>query len=262
MNRFIVTTDSGCDLPLSKLNERGISAMRIQYEMDGQLVSDTMLHEDCKEFYAKMRAGRVPKTSQINIGQFVDFWKEEAKAGLPIVHICLGSGISGTYANGLLALERLREEMPEAEIHLVDSTLASVGYGMLALKAADMRDEGKTADECEAWLNEHKIEINTYYTTSDLTYLYRSGRVSRAGMHIAHMLNINPILNLDSAGHLIVQEKIRGKKATIERIHKIIGELVENAPEQTLYICHSDIPEEAKQFGDDIQKEFGFRDVN
>ena len=31
--------------------------------------------------------------------------------------------------------------------------------------------------------------------------------------------------------------------------------------DQTLYICHSDIAEEAEQFGEDIKKEFGFRDV-
>lgn len=261
MKLFTVTTDSGCDLPLSKLQERDIKPLRIQYEMDGRLITDTMLHEDCKAFYEKMRAGSVPKTSQINIEQFIEFWKEITLEGLPIVHICLGSGISGTYANGLLALEAMKEEMPEAKIFLVDSTLASVGYGMLALAAADMRDEGKTPEDCVQWLENHKIEVNTYYTTSDLTYLYRSGRVSRAGMHIAHMLNINPILNLDSAGHLIVQEKVRGKKATIERIHKIIGELVINASEQTLYICHSDIEEEARAFGEEIKELFGFKDV-
>lgn len=75
-------------------------------------------------------------------------------------------------------------------------------------------------------LEKVKSNINTYYTTGDLTYLYRSGRVSRTGMVIAHALNIWPILNLDLDGHLIVQAKERGKKKTIERIHKIISELV------------------------------------
>ncbi len=259
--RFLIATDSGCDLPFSALEERGIRALRIWYTLDGVETEDTMLHEDCHAFYEKMRAGSVAKTSQINIEQYVAFWCALAAEKLPIIHICLGSGISGTYSNGLAAISILREEIPDLDIRLVDSTLASVGYGMLALKAADMRDSGASADECVAWLEANKGNINTYYTTGDLTYLYRSGRVSRTGMVIAHALNIHPILNLDLEGHLIVQEKMRGKKATVRRIHEIIRELVVDPQDQTLFICHSDIPEEAKAFGDEIRDLFGFRDV-
>lgn len=261
MEKFIIATDSGCDLPYAELEKHDIVPLRICYELDGKVYEDTMLHEDCKTFYAAMRGGAAPKTSQLNTMQFVDFWKTLLPQGLPIVHICLGSGISGTYANGQAAVELIKEENPQAEIYLVDSTLASVGYGMLALKAAELRDAGADAAECVRWLEENKATVNTYYTTSDLTYLYRSGRVSRTGMVVAHALNINPILNLDLEGHLLVQEKCRGKKATIRRIHEIIKELVVEPEAQTLYICHSDIPEEAQEFGDAIRAEFGFRDV-
>lgn len=261
MAQFIVTTDSGCDLPYSLLQEREIIPFPIKYELDGRMFEDTMLHEDCKKFYDRMRSGAVPRTSQINIMEFVDFWRSLAVRGLPIVHICLGSGISGTSANGLTAVTLLKERLPELEIFLVDSTLASVGYGMLSLTAADMRDKGSTAEECVCQLNERKAEINTYYTTSDLTYLYRSGRVSRTGMMIAHALNINPILNLDLEGHLIVQERVRGHKNTIRRIHEIINERVIDPQQQVLYICHSDIPNEARLFGEGIKKRFGFKDV-
>lgn len=146
------------------------------------------------------------------------------------------------------------QENPGADIRVIDSTLASVGYGMLAILAADLRDCGSSADECQMQLEKVKSNINTYYTTGDLTYLYRSGRVSRTGMVIAHALNIWPILNLDLDGHLIVQAKERGKKKTIERIHRIISELCVDPEDQTLYICHSDIAEEAEQFGEDIKK--------
>ena len=162
MKRFIVCTDSGCDLPLNVLEENGVIPLRLQYEIDGQCYTDTMLHEDCHRFYEQMRNGAVPKTSQINTQQFIDFWRPLLKKNLPIVHIALGSGVSGTYRNGCLAVEALKEEAPESEILLIDSTLCSVGYGMLALKAAEMRDAGSTAQECADWLNAHKCEMNTW----------------------------------------------------------------------------------------------------
>lgn len=262
MDRFQLTTDSGCDLPMSLCREKRIIPLQLHYEIDGVDYTDTMEPEACRRFYDQMRAGKVPHTSQITPAQYLEFWKKcLAESDLPIVHISLGSGISGTYANGLLARELLKETHPDAEILVVDSTLASVGYGMLALNATNLRAQGKSPADCVAWLEAHKAKINTYYTTGDLTYLYRSGRVSRTGMVIAHALNIWPILNLDVEGHLIVCEKERGKKHTFRRIHKIIAELCSHPEEQTLFICHSDIYEDAKAFGDEIRDKFGFRDV-
>ncbi|HMM06606.1 MAG TPA: DegV family protein [Clostridiales bacterium] len=262
MDRFQLMTDSGCDLPMSLCKERGIIPLQLSYEIDGVTYLDAMDHADCHRFYEWMREGKVPHTSQITPSQYLDFWKDAlAQKDLPIVHISMGSGISGTYNNALIAKDQLLQEFPDALIDVVDSTLASVGYGMLALASADLRDQGKTPAECGAWLNAHKGEINTYYTTGDLSYLYRSGRVSRAGMVIAHALNIWPILNLDAGGHLIVQEKARGKKKTVQRIHQIIGELCPHPENQVLFICHSDIYAEAKEFGDGIQGQFGFKDV-
>ncbi|HHT64536.1 MAG: DegV family protein [Caldicoprobacterales bacterium] len=261
MQKFCVATDSGCDLPMSLCKELEIYPLQLVYYFGDEAYQDTMNQEDFKEFYRKIREGLLPKTSQVNVYEFVAFWESLLSKNLPIVHICLGSGISGTYSNGLLAMEVMKEKYPDQEIYLVDSTLASVGYGMLAIKAAELRDRGKTPQECVDWMEEHKIEINTYYTTDNLEYLYRSGRVSRAGAVIGTALKINPILRLDKEGHLLVQEKIRGTKATIRRIHEIVEELSIDPQSQTLYICHSDIPEKAGDFGDGLQQKIGFKNV-
>lgn len=260
--RFIVCTDSGCDLDISVLNENGIYAIPLQYELNGQVISDTMIQEDCHRFYEGMRNGDCPKTSQLNTVQFVDFWTPIVKEhNLPIIHISLGSGVSGTYHNGCLAAEDIKETLPEADIRMVDSTLCSVGYGMVALEAARLRDEGKDIDECVAWVEENKSRMNTWYTTDELKYLYRSGRVSKIGAILGEALNICPILNLDLEGHLIVQEKVRGLKKTIKRIYEIVDDIVENPENEIAYICHSDIPEQAMKWGEEIKAKYGFKDV-
>jgi len=261
VSNFIVCTDSGCDLSIHVLEERGIVPIRLKYEIDGEIFEDTMLPEDCHVFYEKMRAGAVPKTSQLNIVDFMDFWRPLLKEHKPIVHIALTSGVSGTWHNGCLAAQELKQEAPDAEIYVVDSTLCSVGYGMLALKAADLRDSGASAKECVDWLEANKASVNTWYTTDELKYLYRSGRVSRTGMIVGTALSICPILNLDKEGHLLVQEKVRGLKKTVRRIHEIVGERVLNAGDQVAYICHSDIPEQAREFGEGLKAEFGFGEM-
>lgn len=261
MNQFIVCTDSGCDLSRAILEEHGIVPLQLQYEIDGEVFIDTMEPEDCHVFYEKMRAGAVPKTSQINMAQYQEFWRPLLAQKLPILHISLGSGVSGTWRNGTLAAEELKEEFPDSEILVLDSTLCSVGYGMLALRAAELRDGGASVSETFEILNREKAAINTWYTTDELKYLYRSGRVSKAGMIIGSALNICPILDLDLEGHLLVQEKIRGLKKTVRRIHEIVGEKVRDPEKQTVWVCHSDIPEQAREFGEGFQAEFGFADV-
>ncbi|MGN1062339.1 MAG: DegV family protein [Candidatus Scatosoma sp.] len=260
MQKFIVTTDSGCDLPIELLNERGIIPIRLCYEVNGELVEDTMKAADCHEFYEKMRRGAVPKTSQINKEQFKEFFNSLLGEKKPIIHISLGSAVSGTYKSAATAAEELKEECG-AEIFTLDSTLCSTGYGMLALKAAEMRDNGEEAQACFDYLQKHKINVNTWYTTDELLYLRRSGRCSRAAALIGGVLKICPILNLDAAGHLIVQQRVRGYKQTLKRIFEIVKQTAVDAGGQTLYICHSDVPERAREFGEALKKEAGFKDV-
>lgn len=261
MEKFIVTTDSGCDLSGEYCESLGIVPLKMCWTAGEENITDTMVPTELKAFYDGMRSGTEPKTSQVTPYQYIEFWTPLLERKLPIVHIALGSAISGTYANGVKAAEMMREEHPDCVIHVVDSTLASVGYGMLAINAAKMRDEGFTPEQCVAELERTKASVNTIYTTGDLTYLYRSGRVSRTGMVVAHALNIWPILRLDIEGTLLVTAKERGKKHTLDRINKIIEEAVLEPEKQTLYICHSDIPEEAREFGESLKELFGFKDV-
>lgn len=261
MEKFVVTTDSGCDLSGEYCESLGIVPLKMCWTAGEENITDTMVPTELKAFYDGMRSGTEPKTSQVTPYQYIEFWTPLLERKLPIVHIALGSAISGTYANGVKAAEMMREEHPDCVIHVVDSTLASVGYGMLAINAAKMRDEGFTPEQCVAELERTKASVNTIYTTGDLTYLYRSGRVSRTGMVVAHALNIWPILRLNIEGTLLVTAKERGKKHTLDRINKIIEEAVLEPEKQTLYICHSDIPEEAHEFGESLKELFGFKDV-
>jgi DegV family protein with EDD domain len=249
MGKFCVATDSGCDLPAGFCRDRSIFAYPMHYSIGETEYADELLPALGKAFYDKMREGAVPLTSQMTPFEFIGFWSELlAQHHLPIVHVAMGSGISGTCANALIARDLFLEDHPNAQVYVCDSTLASIGYGMLCVFAANARDAGKTPEACLEELERRKAFINTYYTTNDLKYLHRSGRVSTAGVIVATALNINPILNLDLDGHLIVREKIRGRKNALERIYRLVQEARgRSAPNQTVYICHSDCCEDEVQ---------------
>lgn len=261
MYSYAISTDSGCDLDISTCSERGIVPFKMIYTMDGVPCTDEMTVESIKDFYDRYRAGGSPKTSQISPSEFIDFFKGFAKEGMPLLHVSLAGAISGSCDNASIAAATVREEYPDWKYRIVDSTQASTGEGLVALTAAELRNKGCTIDECADSLEKLRPSVNALYTTNDLTYLCRGGRVSKVGAIVGTALSIRPILDLDRAGHLKVNEKVRGDKALKRRFVEMVEELVEMPEGQTLYVSHADAPERAKEYAAAILEKCPFKDV-
>lgn len=259
---FVISTDSGCDLSIELCKEKGIIPLFMNY-IDGEnAVVDTMQQADIVKFYKRMEdEAKMFKTSAVNIQEAYDFLKSLLEYNKPIIHISLGSGISGTYNNFVAAKEMLDEKHPGNEIYLIDSTSASLGYGILVLEAAKMRDEGKNIIEVKEYLESVKRGINPYFTTNTLTYLARGGRVTKIASIFGNVLSIKPILRLDFDGHLLVHTKGHGKTNTYKKMLEAIKEQVENPENQTLYVSHSNAIESAVEFAEMVKKELGFKDI-
>lgn len=261
MKPFILSTDSGCDLPAELCREKEIAVLPMEYEINSERFYETSRPEGLAEFYRKMEEGAVVHTSSVNVADYLRFFEPLLTQGLPIIHIALGSGISSTYQNALLAKQELELTHPDAQLFIVDSLGASLVYGMQVLHAAGLRDNGVSAEAAFEELSEYRHHISPYYTTGNLEYLYRGGRVSRGGLFIARTLNIWPILNLNAAGELKVIDRAKGSRRAYAQICSHIRNFVIKPEEQTLYICHSNVPDKAQEFAEFLQAELGFRDI-
>ena len=80
-NKYRITADSGCDLSLELCESLGVLPYKMPFTMDGEPMVDGMTEESFRQFYEMMRAGRIARTSQINPGEFIDFWRPLAEAG-------------------------------------------------------------------------------------------------------------------------------------------------------------------------------------
>lgn len=258
---YQITADSGCDLSLEKCTERGVIPYKMPFTMDGKPMIDGMTEESFREFYDLMRAGGIARTSQINPGEFTEFWRPLAEAGKNVLHISLAAAISGSCDNARSAAAMLMEEYPGWTCRVVDSANASAGFGLVVLRAADNRDKGMELEANARELESIIHNVNSIFTTNDLTYLYRGGRVSKTAAAFGTALNIVPIMHLDYEGHLEVWQKVRGDKQCFKKVLKDIKELVENAGEQTLIVSEADAPEKAREYGAALVAECGFRDV-
>ena len=262
MYPFLLTTDSGCDLPLEYCEQNDVTVLRMTYELDGVARKDTMRVEDFVELYEKMAQNANVHTSAINIEEYLAFWRPLLEQKLPIVHIAMGSGISCSYQNACLARETLLEEFPDAKLFVIDSLGACMAYGIQVMHAVQLRNSGMSAEDCTKELLEFRHHVHPYYTTANLEYLYRGGRVSRAGMVVAHTLNIRPILNLNDRGELRVVDKCRGVKKTYQRICDYVEKTVEDPQSQTLYVLHANARQTAEEYAAAIMSRVPFKDVS
>ena len=259
---YIISTDSGCDLSIEICEKYGIIPLYMKYIDNTETITDTMKQADIVAFYKKMELeGKTYKTSAVNIQEGYDFLKELIQYGKPIIHISLGSGISSTYQNLVNAKEMLLQKYPNSQIYILDSTSASLGYGILALEASYKRDLGKTYEEVIEYLESVKRGINPYFTTNTLTYLARGGRVTKFASIFGNILSIKPILRLNYDGKLLAYSKGRGKHGTYRKMIDEIRKQVIDPQNQILYLSHSNAIESAIEFGEMCKEELGFKDI-
>jgi len=78
---------------------------------------------------------------------------------------------------------------------------------------------------------------------------------------VGTMLKIKPVLHVDNAGHLINCAKVRGRKASIEALADKMGELGIPGANDTVFICHGDCMDDAKQLEKLVQERYGVKNV-
>jgi len=246
---YILSCCSTADLSKEHFEKRDINYVCFHYYLDEAYYPDdlgqTMSFET---FYKAMEDGAMTKTSQVNVTEFEEYFEPFLKEGKDILHMTLSSGISGVYNSAMIAKNMLEEKYPDRKIYVVDSISAACGYGLMMDTLADMRDAGKSIDELHDWAEENKNRLHHWFTATDLTYLIRGGRVSKASGFVGTMLNICPVMTVAPDGTLKPVQKVRTKKKVLEALANKVVENAEAGAEYAdkCYIGHSACEEDAK----------------
>jgi DegV family protein with EDD domain len=247
---FILSCESTGDLPYAYVSGRNMPVLFYTYTVDGQEYTDDMGRdpEALPKFYSFLEEGKLPTTSQLNLQTYLDFFETLLPKG-DVLHIAFGSGMTNSVANALQAAELLKEKYPERKLVVIDSLCSSSGYGLLVDTAADMRDDGKSLEEIAEWVRQNCNKVHHQFYSVDLKYFRRSGRMSGAAATVAAILNICPIMRLNSAGKIIAYDKVRGRKNAIRRTVDTMEEHAQGGRNYSgkCFICHSNSLEDAEQ---------------
>ena len=257
MSDFILSASSTVDIPREELEKENIKWIGFPYQIDGvDYIDDLGLTISLDEFYQKLDEGALATTSQITYLTYIKYFKDLLEEGKDILHMCLSSGMTGEYQQALMAKKELEEKYPDIKIYILDSLTATSCEGLLLLAMNELRKEGKPIEEVFNWAEANRIKANAVFFTSDLTYLVRGGRLSKAAGSFGNMLNICPIMEANSEGKIIVIEKIRTKKKAMKAlVKKIMSRLIKDFPyKNEIFIVHTHAYDDALELKDRLEK--------
>ena len=251
-----ITSDSTCDLG-HLVKERNIAVLPLKVNLDMKEYYDgvDITPEDIFAFVKE--TGILPKTSAPSIPDYEEFFEKQLKEYDEVIHFNISTKSSVSHNNAKAAAERFN-----GKVRVIDSKALSSGQGLLVMKAADLRDEGKSADEIEETILGLRERVNTSFVPDCLDYLHKGGRVSGMVKTVAGMFKIHPLIYMDN-GQLVPGKKYRGKMTAL--IKQYVDDLKEQYPhyEKTrCFVTHSSADKELVDIvKEKVAKTFEFDEV-
>lgn len=258
MKDFIVMADSACDLPLDIINENDIYYLGLKCLFKGEeYIEDCGVSLSYEDFYKGIREGEMPTTSQVNIFQFQSAFEEIVKTNTDILYLSFSSALSGTINSAIIARSTILETYPQANITIIDTKSASLGYGLLVIQACKLKSEGISMREIEKKIEETIPKLNHIVAMDDLQYLKRGGRLSGTAATLGTILQLKPMVKMNDIGQLINYSKVQGRKKSINTLFKEFEERAVDINSQNLIaICHSDCLDDAKKLEKMIREKY------
>jgi len=236
-----IVVDSGADIPEEYENE--IQVVPVRYSFGNQQHIDKVT-QTTKEFYQQMKTdSNHPKTSQPTPGDFKKIYNFISSHYDSIISIHLSKKVSGTYQSGINAAKNIKVK----NIKVLDSYSASVGLGLLAIHAVDLKQNGVSYNKIIKSVEEIKNKIQLFLLVKDLTYMVKGGRLPGKVKTIANLFRITPILG-NKNGKIAPRGVFFGNKNRIEKYVKFLGSKIKEDKKYHVMIAHANDLQNGEKF--------------
>jgi DegV family protein with EDD domain len=244
-----IIADTTCGLPLDELAELGVDVIPQIIIFDGKPYRDDT-EIDTPTFLAKLGSAKeLPKTSAPPPVYYEPLFKQYAKQGYPIIIPTPSTELSGTFRSA----ESAAEEVPEAEVHIIDTRTIAGGLGVLVKQAKAWADASKDVETILEDLKALAEREVVYFLVDTLEYLYRGGRIGNASYLIGSMLQMKPILGIVD-GQVTAIEKQRTAAKAYNRLKELVLEECPRGDQSLVTVSHCGGQERAEQLAAELSQ--------
>jgi len=234
-----IITDSTSDLGIEIAAEFNLSVIPLSVTIGGEVYHDGVDIHQKDLFVLVEKFGELPKTAAPSVGEFIKIFDRPGES----IFVGISSKLSATIQNAILAAE----SFPAGKVRVIDSLNLSTGVGLLALRAAGLRDQGASAEQVEKELQASVAKLHTSFVIDTMEYIHKGGRCTAIQAIAGSVLKIHPIIEVNQDGTLGVKEKARGtRQKGIQRMLDDFTTHLDELDPERVFVTHSSSDEDAE----------------
>lgn len=256
MVKIALVTDSTSDLEKEIIEKYDIKVLplRIVYK-DREYIDRVDITP--KEVYDSLEK-ETPHTSLPSMQDMEELFNKLEKEGYThAIVVPISSGLSGTYNT----LKLVSKNYSKLKINVFDSRALTLGAGAILIKCGELLNEGKSYEEIVDALPKIRDSISVFYIVDTLKYLIKGGRIGRVSGTVGELLNIKPVISINSDGVYYTYTKVRGKKKAINKLYEIIKDIL-STTKARLWIMHGAAEEDCETLLNMLKEEKNITSLN
>lgn len=249
-SKIAVVTDSACDLPQEIIDQYQIQVIPFYISFDGGQFLDKITITP-NMFYSLLKTHKkLPKSSQPPLKTVQNLFSFLASHYESMVVVNISDKLSGAYQLSLKA----SSTVPNKKISVINSRHLSASLGLIVLRVAEEIQQGKSHEEivesAGKWISKTKILVDI----QTLKYMVRGGRVSPMKGFLSKILNLKPIVSLDSEGRAVAHGKSFSRKGNMKKIIQRMKEMAQNEKLWNYALVHAQNRKRAEKYAKKIKE--------
>ncbi len=245
-----IVTDCAADMSNEELEKLGVLQAPLFIQFPEGEVNSADISAD--EFYNRLEAMRpqIPTTAQPSSGIFAELYRKLAHTDKNILSVHISSGLSGTINSARDGGEQVKGE---ANVNFWDTLTLSGGERFQVMAAALADKAGWAMDRINERLARIRERTEVIYTLDTLEYLARGGRIGRVKAIAGALLNLKPVIRVDTDGKY---STVKTERTINKSISTIADHLVEKygATPVWVTVLHGRFAEKAEHLADEFKQ--------
>ena len=263
MSKVAIVTDTSINIPKDLTRKYDIHLVPLVFHLDNQTYRDTIDIKTTDELFQLVKkSSNFPTTSAPLPGEYAELYRQLGKKVDGIFNATISANLSMTFKSATQAKEEVKDELPNLGIEVFDSKTTVGAMGFIVLAAAQAAASGKDIKAVVKVAEDIRTKINYLFMMDTLSYLARSGRISKAAALAGNMLSMKPLTEISTVtGRPSVLARPRTKKKALLNLMDIVRQRVTGPKPIHVMIDHTGLVEEAESLRETFASEFNCAEI-
>jgi DegV family protein with EDD domain len=263
MSKVAIVTDTSVNIPEDLIRKYDIQLVPLVFHLDNKTYRDTIDIKTTGELFQLVKkSANFPTTSAPLPGEYAELYRRLGKKVDGIFNATISANLSMTFKSATQAKEEVKNELPNLSIEVFDSKTTVGAMGFIVLAAAQAAASGKDVKAVVKVARDIRNKINYLFMMDTLSYLARSGRISKAAALAGNMLSMKPLTEISTiTGRPSVLARPRTKKNALLNLMDIVRQRVISPKPIHVMIDHTGLVEEAESLRETFASEFNCAEI-